>query len=37
MAELTAIATDSDNNFLGYRWLQLSGPAVTLSNATLQG
>ena len=32
--QLAATATDSDNDFLRYRWLQLSGPTVTLSNAT---
>ncbi|WP_213999979.1 S8 family serine peptidase [Arsukibacterium sp.] len=32
--QLQATATDSDNDFLRYRWQQLSGPTVTLSNAT---
>uniref|UniRef100_UPI003568DB9C S8 family peptidase n=1 Tax=Arsukibacterium sp. TaxID=1977258 RepID=UPI003568DB9C len=34
MVQLRASATDSDNDFLRYRWLQLSGPTVTLSSAT---
>ncbi|SNY51796.1 Leucine rich repeat-containing protein [Arsukibacterium tuosuense] len=34
--QLQATATDSDNDFLRYRWQQLSGPTVTLANATSQ-
>ncbi|WP_290610924.1 S8 family peptidase [Arsukibacterium sp. UBA3155] len=34
MVQLRATVTDSDNDFLRYRWLQLSGPTVTLSSAT---
>ncbi|MDX1538522.1 S8 family peptidase [Arsukibacterium sp.] len=32
--QLQATATDSDNDLLRYRWQQVSGPTVTLANAT---
>ncbi|MER0357807.1 hypothetical protein ABRZ79_04520 [Vibrio vulnificus] len=31
---LTAHATDADGNIVAYRWRQLSGPSVTLNDAT---
>tara|TARA_R110002126_G_scaffold10245_36_gene46574 strand:- start:353 stop:3043 length:2691 start_codon:yes stop_codon:yes gene_type:complete len=33
LVQLVASVTDSDNDFLRYRWQQLAGPTVTLANA----